>query len=425
MQKQILVLLLLLSPVFMKGQETVVFAPSVKTVMFQDNSTNKRTLPVFPLLVLGDSKKIRISFDDLSPEYHRFTYTLELLDENFKEEESVFKHDYVESVSDEGVVEDFAPSINTSIPYTHYSLTFPNEYMSPKLSGNYKMTFWRENENGDKEAAFVTYFFVLEPLASLSVKTDGDTDIDRNKSHQQLTISSRCPSLSVRDAKEFTLVVLQNKQWHNAVRSVLPTSLSLTPAPTLKWEHCRELIFKAGNEYRKFEIPSRRYPGLHVESIDNLSTYLHATLFTDEPRQNYLYDEDQDGIYVPLAEDNMSADTEAEYMWVHFDYTFPEKWKDELPHRIYLGGQWTGGIPNKTYFLVPTSDNPRRYTGAFLLKQGYYSYYYWGVDSDGRLVVPSIEGDFYQTQNEYTVLLYHRSPRDRSTRLIGATTIGK
>ena len=56
------------------------------------------------------------------------------------------------------------------------------------------------------------------------------------------------------------------------------------------------------------------------------------------------------------------------------------------------------------------ADNPRRYTGAFLLKQGYYSYYYWGTDGDGRSVVPLNRGDFYQTQNEYTVLLYHRSP---------------
>ena len=134
----------------------------------------------------------------------------------------------------------------------------------------------------------------------------------------------------------------------------------------------------------------------------------------------YLYDEDQDGIYVPLAEDNMNPETEAEYMWVHFDYSFPEKWKEELPHKIYLGGQWTNGTASAPGFLAPLADNPRRYTGAFLLKQGYYSYYYWGTDGDGRSVVPSIEGDFYQTQNEY-----HRSPSDRHTRLIGATTVGK
>lgn len=424
-QKLILAFLIFLSPVFVKGQETVVYDPSVKTVVFHDNSASNRAMPVFPLLVLGESKRIRISFDDLSAEYHRFTYTLELMDENFNVEESVFEHDYVESVSDEGLVENFTPSLNTSIPYVHYSLAFPNEYMRPKVSGIYKLTFWKENENGDKVAAFVTYFFVVEPLASLTVTVNGDTDIDRNKTHQQLTVSARCPSLSIRDAKEFTLVVLQNKQWHNAVRNVSPSSVSFLPTPTLKWEHCRDLIFKAGNEYRKFEIPSRRYPGMHVESVNNLSSYLHATLFPDEPRMTYLYDEDQDGIYVPLAEDNMNPETEAEYMWVHFDYSFPEKWKEELPHRIYLGGQWTNGAASAPGFLAPLADNPRRYNGAFLLKQGYYSYYYWGTDGDGRSVVPSIEGDFYQTQNEYTVLLYHRSPSDRHTRLIGATTVRK
>lgn len=100
-QKLILAFLIFLSPVFVKGQETVVYDPSVKTVVFHDNSASNRAMPVFPLLVLGESKKIRISFDDLSAEYHRFTYTLELMDENFNAEESVFEHDYVESVSDE------------------------------------------------------------------------------------------------------------------------------------------------------------------------------------------------------------------------------------------------------------------------------------------------------------------------------------
>ena len=115
-QKLILAFLIFLSPVFVKGQETVVYDPSVKTVVFHDNSASNRAMPVFPLLVLGESKKIRISFDDLSAEYHRFTYTLELMDENFNAEESVFEHDYVESVSDEGLVENFTPSLNTSIP---------------------------------------------------------------------------------------------------------------------------------------------------------------------------------------------------------------------------------------------------------------------------------------------------------------------
>ena len=73
MQKLILAFLIFLSPVFVKGQETVVYDPSVKTVVFQDNSASNRAMPVFPLLVLGESKKIRISFDDLSAEYHRFT----------------------------------------------------------------------------------------------------------------------------------------------------------------------------------------------------------------------------------------------------------------------------------------------------------------------------------------------------------------
>ena len=47
-----------------------------------------------------------------------------------------------------------------------------------------------------------------------------------------------------------------------------------------------------------------------------------------------------------------------------------------------------------------------------MLKQGYYNYYYDTPDD-------SVEGNFYQTQNEYLILVYARPIGSRYDSLVG------
>ena len=41
-------------------------------------------------------------------------------------------------------IEDYEKSFNTTVLYTHYSLRIPNENISLKLSGNYKLTVYND-----------------------------------------------------------------------------------------------------------------------------------------------------------------------------------------------------------------------------------------------------------------------------------------
>ena len=63
--------------------------------------------------------------------------------------------------------------------------------------------------------------------------------------------------------------------------------------------------------------------------------------------------------------------------------------------------------------------------GAELLKQGSYNYRYGARLHKGD-TTPNfslIEGDHYETRNEYTVDVYHRAPGSRYDRLIGSAII--
>jgi len=54
------------------------------------------------------------------------------------------------------------------------------------------------------------------------------------------------------------------------------------------------------------------------------------------------------------------------------------------------------------------------------LKQGFYEYYYVVEGEDNKADHSKIEGDWYETSNDYTILLYYRPFGGRYDQLIGA-----
>ena len=53
------------------------------------------------------------------------------------------------------------------------------------------------------------------------------------------------------------------------------------------------------------------------------------------------------------------------------------------------------------------------------LKQGFYNYKFVTVDNDGFVDEGAISGNFWQTENNYKVLVYYRNLGGRYDRLIG------
>ena len=64
------------------------------------------------------------------------------------------------------------------------------------------------------------------------------------------------------------------------------------------------------------------------------------------------------------------------------------------------------------------------YEKTLLLKQGAYNYQYLIVP-DGKSVgmTAPIEGDFYETVNEYLIKVYYHRPGERYDRLVGVGLI--
>lgn len=408
--KYALTLLLLLPTSYAAAQKSIILDKNIRTLQVSVNG-EQRPLPV---IRLKSDDVLQFSFDELSHNYKRYTYKVEHVEADFQDDESLFENDYLQSVPDEVVIEDYDLSMNTSVLYTHYKFSIPNYQIRPTLSGNYRLTVYGEDENGEPQPALVTYFYVSEEIASSMATGTTNTDIDWNDRHQQLALNvnySQLPNVRA-PYEEVKIIVLKNGRWDDAV--VFPKSTGQT-GQSLIWDHSSDLIFPAGNEYRKFEITSTKSPGLHIDNIKYFEPYYHVTLMPDKPRTNYLYDEDQNGRFVALANNDYSSDTEADYVWVHFTLNTPEL---AAGTKVYVNGTWTYDQDTAPYVMTynPASE---AYEVALLLKQGYYSYQYL---IDPPTTVPTIEGNFWQTENEYTILIYYCQAGSRYDRLVGWRT---
>lgn len=368
------------------------------------------SMPVIRLNGYRTNDKINIAFDDLTHSYHRYVYEIQHCEADWSPSEQLFASDYLEGFYNGNTIDDLEESINTNVLYTHYNFQIPNDKCRLKMSGNYKVTVYDENDGN--RPVLTACFMVVEPLASIQLGVTTNTDIDVNKAHQQVSMQVSYGSVSVTDpASQIKTVVLQNGRWDNAKINAKPQYIM---PEGLKWEHNRDLIFQAGNEYRKFEILDVTHPTMGIDHIEWDGTSYHVYPFVCEPRPNYVYDEDSNGAFYIRNSDNIENDISSEYVFVHYTLKSPGMVNGD----VYINGVWTNGRFTPQY-KMEYDEIEKCYKAVVLQKQGYYSYQFVMLDASGATKTMPTEGSFYQTENKYQALVYYRALGDRSDRLIG------
>lgn len=405
--KKLLVLFIVLSSASnIKAQRNEILNDNIASlqVVAGDDWTS---MPVINLT--GTNNTINISFDELSHEYHRYIYSIQHLEADWTNSDALFETDFINQLANSNVIENAEESFNTNELYTHYSLSLPNSQCQFKMSGNYCLTVF--DENNDNEPIIKAYFMVVEPTMGLSITVGTNTDLDFNGKYQQLDLDVSYNGVNVTDyKKQIKTVVLQNGRWDNARVNVQP---KFVKGDGLQWNHCREFIFEGGNEYRKFETLDETHTTMGLESVNWDGKEYHAYIWTDEPRPNYVYDEGANGSFYIRNSDNTDNDITTEYLWVHFRLKSPL-----LNDDVYLNGTWTQDSFDDRY-KMQYNEEKKQYETALKLKQGYYSYQYLTLNSDNSTSYVPSEGNFFQTENQYQALVYFRANGDRTDRLVG------
>ena len=60
-----------------------------------------------------------------------------------------------------------------------------------------------------------------------------------------------------------------------------------------------------------------------------------------------------------------------------------------------------------------------KYFNSLFLKQGVYDYTYVWVDKTGKPDINALEGSYFETENDYQILVYYRPSGSRWEELVG------
>lgn len=380
---------------------------NIKTVSFVQN--NQNVVPVFQL-----ADPFQLQFDDLFGNDSSYFYEIIHCDYNWNPSD-LQKRDYLQGFDNQRIQES-SSSFNCLQIYTHYRLNLPNSNTQLKISGNYILKILNE----DKEVVFSRKFMVYEDLVSVPIQVKRARNVTNLDSKHNLEFTIKSNVINFQNPlKNIKTVLLQNGKLQTAIHNIAP---QFTIGNDLVYKYDAPTQFWAGNEFLYFDNKEIRVASNNISRIDSQKEIYSSYLFTNEARanSNYYNWQDVNGNFVVRRLFAENSENEADYSWVYFSLSAPL-------FRSSDGAIYVTGMFNN-YAL--TAENKMDYNTekgvyekAILIKQGFINYEYTAEQVNGNIDSENaIDGNFYQTENEYTVLVYYKENTDRYTRIIGKGT---
>lgn len=391
---------------------TKIYVPNIKTLHIgvQDEKY------ALPIIELNGSEKIKISFDEMSHESHTLGYTILHCNADWTASD-INTNEYLNGFTN-GYINYSERSINTNYLYTHYQFSLPNDEMSFKVSGNYVVIIYEDN-NKDKPLAEAC-FSIVEPKVGINGKIRSNTDIELSGRLQQLDFDVLLNGYPVPDPMtEIKTIVRQNNRIDNQQNNLRPNDFSTTK---LSYFNNKSLIFEGGNEYHTIDFSSVYAAGRGVGKIEFVNNHYEVSLLPDKIQgKKYTHDFDVNGRFLINNQNAFeNVHTEADYMHVHFTLPVTQVFFDG---QLYLGGEFNYNFLNNNTRL-DYDNKTGSYHKTYLLKQGGYNYQYWFLPKGAtKATVEKVDGSYWETQNEYTIYIYHRAWGERYDKLVGVKTI--
>ncbi len=370
-----------------------------------------------PIIPLNGPARVQLEFDVLSGDIREFRYDLTHCDKEWQPSQ-LNSVDYLVNFS-EADIREFELAFNTVTKYTHYNLSLPNQFISWKISGNYLLNVY-DDRNGD--LVMRLRFAVSEQLVNLNINQTRPGSVARDKTYQEFDVGLDLSQSRLENPRRtLTLSIIQNGDWRTGIYDVPPRFVR---DDILLWDYQNKLTFPAHREWRTLDVRTLRSAGGRIEEIrredDNFFIYLQP----DVPRVDFPFETriDLNGKFIIENFDNPSGidnprnfALQSEYTTALFALKMP---RDESIEPLYLYGELTNYQMND-YNEGKYNSLLNAYMFSSPLKQGFYNYAYVSTDEEGlRPVWKYTEGNVFQTENNYTFLLYYRPYGERYDRLI-------
>lgn len=358
---------------------------------------------------LADARQLVLVFDDLAYDPELYTAKLVHCDADWKK--SALKDNDFSTAFNEFNVQDYAYSVNTRIPYIHYTFSLPRV----TKSGNYILKVYKNRNEND--LILTRRFMVYEESAVVGASIVPPNQTEDRRELQQINAVINYSNLDAVDpSTQFKVVIRQNQRWDNAKLLSKPTFLNQS-SKIMRFEPFEgESTFKAGNEFRFIDLRFIRATGVNVGSVKVEETIILAEALLDTPRPGGAYSQylDLNGQYLVLTNDRPGGNPEVESEYLYTTFFL----KSDPGQSIRMLGSLTGwGKLPESKMVYDSKSNV--YTTSLLLKQGWYDYQFAEEVSVGNFESTSFEGSHFQTENEYEVFVYYRGLGSRYDQLVG------
>jgi len=396
-------MLILLISAFCNAQEKEVIPPyNIKTATFIQNSQN--AIPIF-----GLSDSFGFQFDDLYGDEANYYYQLVHCDYDWKPSQ-LSKSEYIAGFDDQRI-QNYTNSFNTLQLYSHYSLSFPNKLTQFRVSGNYMLKIL----NDDKEVVFSRKFILYEDLVSVPMQVKRSRTLSNIDNMQNLEFSIKSATLQFQSPLQNVKVLLfKNAEMNSGITNIKPM---YTIGNDLIYKYDKETQFWGGNEYLYFENKDIRAAASNVARIGSKDIY-EAYLYTNIARANqiYTYNPDVNGNFQVKNVNAENNEVEADYAWVFFSLSAPAFFGNS---DIYITGMFNNHALTPEYKMEFNKEK-NQYEKALMIKQGFTNYKYTLAAANGVIDnANAIDGNFYQTENDYFAIVYYRENGQRYDRVIG------
>lgn len=380
---------------------------NIKTVSFMDNGQN-----VIPVFKLGEA--FELNFDDLFGNEANYYYEIIHCDYHWVPSD-IPKQEYLKGLDNQRII-DYSNSFNCLQLYSHYQLSIPNQFTQLALSGNYMIKIL----NDDREVVFSRKFIIYEDIANVRLQIKRGRNLSTIESKQNLDFSITSQSLTFQNPlQNVKVLLLQNRQFNTEIKNIPP---QYTIGNELIYKYDTETQFWAGNEFRFFDNKEIRAASNNVAKISSNGGIYNNYLFIDEARTNYPYSftQDANGNFVVRNLNGTNQKIEADYAWVYFSVSAPSF---RLDKDIYINGMFNNFALTPEY-KMEYNEKKKIYEKAIIIKQGFTNYQYVVTDAKGKIDQEnSIDGNFFQTENEYEIIVYYRENTQRYDRVVGFVSL--
>lgn len=415
MKRPIIFFLLLTGFITVHAQRgDLTFKPSIHTVKLYKAGD----VYSYPLINLNSPEQLELHFDDFDADIKNFYYSFQLCNADWSPA-NLQSMDYIRGFQSNRIT-NYRNSSIAGTRYTHYQVTFPERSMVPFRSGNYLLKVFRNNDTTD--LFFTKRFLVVDNKLSVASQIRQPFKSRNFLTDQRIhvIVNTATSRLNVMSGQDIKLVVLQNNIW---------TTSAFIDKPTIFRGNYFEydddyLSFQAGSEWRRADLRSMRLLGDRSARMvdDSIKGRTDIWMQTDITRKNliYRYDRDLNGIYTIENVDGYNPYWQSDFAYIHFSFEPPGR-QPYAGRDVYVYGELTNYLPNEESKMQFNRETGL-YEKTLLLKQGFYNYTYVTMDAGGmkdRFSLENTEGNFNNTENVYTILVYYRPFGGRADELLG------